>query len=229
MTITAPLPGLEAEIASHPALHHPFLQRFATEPLSIGQLRAFGLQHYQLVRVFTTYMTNLIARRPDWGSSLRCVLDDELGGHTVFRSHVHLYRDFLKGLGLRDEDWGRAELEPETKSFIDSHLALTREGDILAALGAIGPGHELSIPVMFGFLLEGLRRSTALTRELEYFSLHISQDKNHALAFDELIESNAPDAGSLARVRQGALFSLFLRSRFWSGCERVVFDAGAKP
>lgn len=227
--ITSPSPALDLEIASHPALNHAFLERFSQEPLTLGQLRAFGLQHYQLVRVFTSYMTNLIARRPDWAGSLRGVLADEFGAHSIFRSHVHLYRNFLKGLGLRDEDWGRVKLEPETKSFIEAHLTLSREGDAIEALGAIGPGHELSIPVMFSFLLEGLRRNTTMTVELEYFPLHIAQDKEHAVAFQDLIDRFAPDAGSAARARRGALFSLDLRAHFWSGCERVVFGVGEKP
>jgi diaminobutyrate-2-oxoglutarate transaminase/pyrroloquinoline-quinone synthase len=205
---------------------HPFLRRFSREALRPAQLQAFGLQHYQLVRVFTTYMTHLIARMPDWTAALRPVLDDEFGQYTIFRSHVHLYRTFLKALGLKDEDWGRADLAPQTKAFIDAHLQLTREGDILMALGAIGPGHESSIPVMFPFLLEGLRRNSCLSeRELEYFTMHIKEDKEHAVAFNTLIQREARGPQALERVAAGAAYSLDLRHKFWDGLEHVVFGS----
>ncbi len=57
--------ALENEILGHEAVRHPFLSRFGSEPMTIAQVRAFGLQHYQLVKVFTTYMTNLLPKIPD--------------------------------------------------------------------------------------------------------------------------------------------------------------------
>src|SRR3990172_5846580 len=86
---------LEREIMACEAVRHPFLARFASEPPTIEQIRAFGLQHYQLVKVFTTY--------------------------------------------------------------IRSHLALPRDSDFRVGLGAVGPGHEFSIPTMFQSLIAGQR------------------------------------------------------------------------
>jgi pyrroloquinoline quinone (PQQ) biosynthesis protein C len=220
------LAALEREIAAHPAVRHPFLGRFGSEKLTLEQIRAFGLQHYQLVKIFTTYMTHLFARLPESSAALRAVFDDELGQHTVFRSHVHLYRNFLKAAGCSDEDWGRAAWLEETRAFIENHLCLTRDGDILLALGAIGPGHEFSIPLMFESLLKGLRRDTGLTaNDLEYFSMHIVEDPGHAQSFNRLIASVARTAPEWARIREGALWSLELRAKFWEGCSRIVFGA----
>lgn len=217
---------LERQVAAHPAVSHPFLSRFAAASLSREQVLAFGLQHYQLVRVFTTYMTNLVAREPSWAVPLEGVFRDEYGQHTIFRSHAHLYRDFLRSAGAADADWGRVEWAPETRAFIDAHLALTREGDPLEALGAIGPGHEFSIPLMFTPIVEGLERSGLLAeKDLEYFTAHIVEDEGHALAFNGLIEAGARSAGDLERVRRGTLRSLELRDRLWDGCERLVFGA----
>lgn len=220
------LDELEHEIARHPAVRHPFLERFSRERLTLQQVQAFGLQHYQLVKVFLTYMTNLVARLPESSAAttLRGVFEDEFGQYTLFRSHVHLYRDFLRALGLRDEDWGRIAWRVETRDYIRGHLTLTQEGDVLMALGAIGPGHEYSIPLMFDYLLTGLRHNTTLTeRELEYFAMHIEEDKDHAVAFRQLIAEVAQTEAERDRVRRGALFSLELRRRFWDGCHAAVF------
>ncbi len=217
---------LEAEIERHGAVHHPFLKRFAAEPLTVKQIQTFGLQHYQLVKVFVNYMTNLLPRiaDPDAAGLFRKVFDDEFGQHTIFRSHPALYRNFLRALGLKDEEWGKVPLLPETSAYIAFHLTLTREGDVLAALGAIGPGHEFSIPLMFEYLLTGLRRNTPLTEDdMEYFTMHIVEDKDHAEVFNALILRHATTDDRQQSIRDGVMRCLEARRRFWDGCQRAVF------
>ncbi|MBI4481413.1 MAG: iron-containing redox enzyme family protein [Acidobacteria bacterium] len=220
------LEQLREEIQSHPATHHPFLQRFARGPLRLGQIRAFGLQHYQLVKVFVNYMTNLLPRIPDAEAQrfFRVIFDDEFGRESIFHSHPALYRRFLSGLGLLEEDWGKVRLLPEVAAFIEGHLLLTREMDFLVGLGAIGPAHEFSIPLMFNYLLAGLRAHTSLSEpQLEYFTLHVAQDVQHARIFETLIARQAGEAEGQQRTREGALLSLRLRRRFWDALEHSVF------
>ncbi|MFZ5875210.1 MAG: TenA family transcriptional regulator [Nitrospirota bacterium] len=228
--------SLEAEILAHEAVRHPFLARFASEPLTIEQVKAFGLQHYQLVRVFTTYMTNLLPKIPDHDAAelFRHVFDDEFGAvsgrdasvgqATIFRSHVHLYRDFLAAMGVRDEEWGRTRPLPETDAYIRGHLALTRDEDFRVGLGAVGPGHEFSIPTMFKSLIAGIRRNTSLTdQQIEYFTLHVEEDVEHAEVFNQLIARHADTEDGRTMIRSGAMKSLAWRSLFWDGLNRAVF------
>lgn len=227
---------LEREILDHEAVRHSFLARFAAEPLSIEQIRGFGLQHYQLVKVFTTYMTNLLPKIPDRDAAelFRHVFDDEFGAvtgrdasvgqATIFRSHVHLYREFLTALGVRDEEWGRERLLPETDAYIKGHLALTRDADFRVGLGAVGPGHEFSIPTMFRSLVAGLRRNTTLTDEqIGYFTLHIEEDVEHAEVFNALIARHADTEEGRRLIRDGAMRSLRWRTLFWDGLARSLF------
>ncbi len=219
--------NLEQEVLAHPAVNHRFLKRFAAEPLTKKQIQAFGLQHYQLVKVFVTYMTNLLPKFPD-GAGMEFfgpIFHDELGQWTIFRSHAALYRNFLKAVGLQDEDWGRVPLLPETSSFIKLHLELTRERPFLVGLGAIGPAHEFSIPTMFASLVEGLKRNTTLSEEdVEYFTMHIVEDVEHANLFNLAIDRYANSPLEKEQVREGTLISLSARGRFWDGLERALFD-----
>jgi len=220
--------SLEAEILQHPAVRHPFLKRFAAGPLTIRQIQIFGLQHYQLVRVFVNYMTNLLPKIPDPDAAalFRVVFDDEFGQHTIFRSHPALYRNFLKSLGLEEGSWGRVAPLPEVTMFIENHMTLTRDGDFLSGLGAVGPGHEFSIPAMFTDLVAGIRRSTPLTDEaIEYFTLHIVEDKEHAVVFNKLIARYVQNEAGQATLRVGAMRSLALRKSFWDGLMRAVFES----
>jgi pyrroloquinoline-quinone synthase len=230
--------SLEQEILDHEAVRHPFLVRFASEPLTVAQVRAFGLQHYQLVKVFTTYMTNLLPKIPDRDAAelFRHVFDDEFGAvsgrsaavgqATIFRSHVHLYRDFLSALGVQEEEWGRVKPLAETEAYIKGHLALTRDADFRVGLGAVGPGHEFSIPTMFQSLVAGIRRNTDLTeKQIEYFTLHIEEDVEHAEVFNSLIGRHAGTEEGRSLIREGAMRSLKWRTLFWDGLSRQVFGA----
>lgn len=230
--------GLEDEILGHEAVRHPFLVRFSTETLTVAQVRAFGLQHYQLVKVFTTYMTNLLPKIPDRDAAdlFRHVFDDEFGAvsgrsaavgqATIFRSHVHLYREFLSALGVQEEEWGRVKLLPETDAYIKGHLALTRDADFRVGLGAVGPGHEFSIPTMFQSLVGGITRNTDLSdKQIEYFTLHIEEDVEHAEVFNALIARHAGTDEGRSLIREGAMRSLKWRTLFWDGLTRQVFGA----
>jgi pyrroloquinoline-quinone synthase len=230
--------SLEQEILAHEAVRHPFLARFALEPLTVAQVRAFGLQHYQLVKVFTTYMTNLLPKIPDRDAAdlFRRVFDDEFGAvsgrsaavgqATIFRSHVHLYRDFLSALGVQDEEWGRVKPLAETEAYIKGHLALTRDADFRVGLGAVGPGHEFSIPTMFQSLVAGIRRNTGLDdKQIEYFTLHIEEDVEHAEVFNSLIARHAGTDEGRSLIREGAMRSLKWRTLFWDGLFRHLFGA----
>ena len=217
---------LQREIERHKAVHHPFLKKFSTLSLTLEQIQTFGLQHYQLVRIFVNYMTNLEPRIPDLGvtSLFRTVYDDELGQATIFRSHPALYRKFLKKTGLEENAWGRVTPLPEVFRFVEMHKEMTREDDFRIALGAIGPGHEFSIPMMFGYLVDGIRKNTSLEEEdYEYFTCHIIQDKHHAEVFNELISRFDADEDRCL-IREGALRSLEARKAFWDGLERAVFS-----
>jgi len=218
---------LQKEVEQHEAVHHPFLKRFSKGGLSTAQLKVFGLQHYQLVRIFVNYMTNLLPRipDPDAGKLLRSVFDDEFGQYTIFRSHPALYRKFLKSFGLEDEDWGGVRLFPEVTSFIRLHMDITRDEDFLVGLGAIGPGHEYSIPIMFSYLVSGFKNSKILNDEvIEYFTLHIVEDIDHAEVFNELILRHVDSIDGQEKVRKGVMLSLEARRVFWDGLDRAVFE-----
>jgi len=218
--------SLEEEALYHEAVQHPFLLRFASDSLTQTQIQTFGLQHYQLVKVFVNYMTNVLPKIPDQDATtlFRKVFDDEFGQYTIFRSHPALYRNFLRAIGLKDEDWGRISLLPETAQFIEEHMQLTRGNDFLSALGAVGPGHEFSIPTMFTYIVRGITNNTALTEDqIEYFTCHIKEDVEHAKIFNQLIARHVETEDGQVRLREGTMRSLSLRKCFWDGLNRTIF------
>lgn len=227
MTAERFLDALEVEVRGHPALHHPFLRQFAHGGHRRLQLWTFGLQHYQLVRVFTSYLEALLKSIPesevrDW---IHRVLEDEYAHPRSFdRSHSALYRKFLQALGLTDKDWDRAEALPETRAFINHHIELTSLRHYLVGLGAVGPGHEWAIPTMFTYLVDGLRKVGVEEKALEYFTLHIAQDLEHSRLLRMALAHYAETPKNRERIIEGARASLDARARFWDGLHRALFE-----
>ena len=221
------LEELETEVGKHPALRHPFLRRFAAGDLTRLQLWAFGLQHYQLVRVFTSYLEALLNTIPepkvrDW---IHRIVEDEYARPQTYEcSHPALYRRFLRALGLNEEDWERAEALLETGAFIERHLELTSLRHHAVGLGAVGPGHEWAIPTMFTYLVEGLRKVGIGEGPLEYFTLHVAQDLEHGKLMRAALACYAETPENQVRIRDGALASLDARGSFWDGLNRAVFE-----
>ncbi|HNN95014.1 MAG TPA: hypothetical protein PKI03_22210, partial [Pseudomonadota bacterium] len=59
------LEELREEVRTHPAVNHPFLARIAVTPFTRHDYKSYGLQHYALVHMFTTYLERLLLNAPD--------------------------------------------------------------------------------------------------------------------------------------------------------------------
>jgi pyrroloquinoline quinone (PQQ) biosynthesis protein C len=215
---------LREEIRVHPGVNHIFLNRLATMPFTREDYRTFALQHYPLINCFTHYMENLLVRAPT--SAAKCwiakVLVDEYGEGSDGHDHSTLYLDFLRAAGANDGELDRTVLNPYTVDFIRTHVELTTERPFLVGLGAIGPGHEWAIPIMFSAIVPGLRRAGFGEHEIRYFWLHMDQDQDHGSWLEEALADFATTDEAQAQIREGALLSLAARERFWTGAQREV-------
>lgn len=224
------LDGLREEVRTHPAVQHPFLARVAETPFSRQDFRSYGLQHYALVHLFTTYLERLLLNAPDSEAKLWLarVLVDEYGEGSDGKDHPTLYRGFLAAAGAQAGEERRTPLAKEVVAFINRHLDLTARGPFLVGLGAVGPGHEWAIPHMFPPLITGLRRAGFAEDEIDYFTLHLAQDENHGAWLEEALVRYCDTEAGRMQVRQGALASLEYRRRFWLGVETRVLS-GRQP
>jgi pyrroloquinoline-quinone synthase len=229
--------GLRAEVRDHQAVRHAFLVRFAAGGLARWQLWAYASQHYRLVTFFTAYLEQVAARTPDpeirdW---LHDILADEyMRPQSYERSHTALYRRFLRAIGFAEGTWEQVPWLPATRSFVQTHLDLTLRGWLLG-LGALGPGHEWAIPLMFPALVAGIERSVTLEpAALEYFHLHIHLDLEHGRVLEQAMLRWAATEAAQAEIREGALTSLNARAAVWSTLAEHLFgdppaDAPASP
>ncbi len=175
------LADLREEIAHHPGVNHLLLNRLATTPFSRQDYRIFAENHIPLVAVFTSYLEILLLRAPDSAARLWLakVLVDEYGEGSDGHDHTTLYGDFLRACGGDAGILDGGPVPQPAFEFVKTHRELVRTQPFLVGLGAVGPGHEWSIPAMFEAVIPGLRRAGFDEEEMSYFTLHVEQDGDH--------------------------------------------------
>jgi pyrroloquinoline-quinone synthase len=218
------LSGLRREVESHVGVNHPLLARVGQVPFTREDYRVFGLQHYALVGHFTRYLEQLLVRAPDSQAKqwIAKVLVNEYGEGSDDKDHAELYRGFLGASGVVAGEETETPLHPAVTAFIEEHERICREEPFLVGLGALGPGHEWSIPRMFPPIVRGLRRAGYTEPEILYFTLHMEQDVDHGAWLEEALARYSVDDERQAQVRRGALLSLEARARFWSGVQDKI-------
>jgi pyrroloquinoline quinone (PQQ) biosynthesis protein C len=83
---------LDRYVAAHPVCRHRFLERMATERLTLAQLQSFALQHYLYSRGFACNLAAVIANTPDEDARTLLVLNmyEEIGEPARIRDRVHM-------------------------------------------------------------------------------------------------------------------------------------------
>ncbi len=147
--------------------------------------------------------------------------------HSFDHWHPELYRRFMRAVGFGEGEWDRVPRLPATRAFVQTHLDMTLRS-WLETLGAVGPGHEWAIPLMFPYLVQGIERSVPLEPSaLEYFRLHIDLDVKHGQMLEQCLIRWAGSEANREEIRRGALRSLEARAVFWGAlAEQLFADPG---
>jgi pyrroloquinoline-quinone synthase len=221
------LEQLKREVIGHPALVHPFLERFGEGDASEEGVRTFAIQYYRHVRVSRLYLAALISNCRDDEElqlALAGILFDEYGHLNPDETHPALYRRFLRALGISEVEWEAPGTLPEIELYIENHYALCRHPDIRLGLGALGPASEWPVPPIYVRLTEGLKKSAGLPDwALEIFTSHVTMDVEHARIMMDAVAPYAEDEEGRGRIREGAVRSLDARSVMLDGLYKAVY------
>ncbi|MFQ5533981.1 MAG: TenA family transcriptional regulator [Sphingomonadales bacterium] len=215
------------ELSEHQGVTHPFLDRFATGPLSLEAVRSFGKHYYHHARMFLHYLAYIVPGMPTEESQLILMenLVDEYGSFDPSWVHPAVYRSFLIALGLQPQDWQETEALPEVKLYIDRHMNLCRYGDPVMACGALGLGTEWFVPLIFSKIIAGLEGAGTLTDDgLTYWKAHVTLDVLHSYEAMRALAPFTTEVEERAKIREGALRSLDARKVLWDGMARVTFE-----
>lgn len=218
------LEKLRLEVESHPGVNHPMLARLAHVPFTKEDYKVMGLQHFPLVGTFTKYLELLLLKAPDSNSKqwIAKVLVDEYGEGSDNKDHAQLYQEYLQAAGATVEELWQTTLHEKVTEFVQEHLRICHEEPFLVGLGAVGPGHEWSIPKMFPMIVRGLRRAGFQENEILYFSLHMEQDVDHGNWLREALDQSIQSESDCQQIRRGACLSLQARMQFWTGVQDKI-------
>ena len=221
------LKALKREVIGHPALTHPFLERFAEGDADEEGVRTFAIQYYRHVRVSRLYLAALISNcRDDEGLQLALaeVLFDEYGHSNPDETHPALYRRFLGALGIGEEEWEGPRTLPEIEMYIATHYALSGHPDFRIGLGALGPASEWPVPPIYARLSDGLQEGRRAARRRAgdlHQPRHDGRDpRPHHDGGHRTLRGGR---GGPGRVREGAMRSLDARSVMLDGLYRAVY------
>lgn len=225
------LERLKREVISHPALTHPFLERFGDGETTPEGVRSFAIHYYRHIRVSRLYLAAVISNcRNDEHLQLALaeILFDEYGHLNPEETHPALYRRFLAALDISEEEWEEPSTLPEIEMYIASHYDLCRNPDVRLGLGALGPASEWPVPPIYVRLSEGVKKAAGLSEAaLEIFTSHVTMDVTHARIMMDAIAPYAEDEEGQRKVREGAVRSLDARSVMMDGLYRAVYGEPA--
>jgi len=224
---------LEASIARHDLLCHPFYRAWAAGELTRDDLREYSRQYFHHVDAFPCYLAEL-ALRLEEGELRRAVLAnmcDEKGaaGGSVKDStpHSELWLDFAEGMGASRDMRGHQPL-PEIDSLMTHFHQIASEGTPEEALAAFYV-YESQVPRVAREKERGLREMYgADDKTCGYFTLHATADLYHSNVWRNQLEKRLATNPEAA---QAALDSAESTARFlWQALDgieaaRITFAA----
>jgi pyrroloquinoline-quinone synthase len=211
--------ALEASLAPHALLTHPFYRAWSDGCLGLGDLARYAEQYRHSVQALPALLRVAEAGTEDAESrsTLRRNLDEEEG--RVGPAHAQLWEQFARAVGGED----RALPLPETA---EAGRALTEamgddEVSQLAALWA----YEVQTARVAETKEAGLRRYGVEAPEaLAFFRMHGALDVHHARALLEALARALGRGGTLEQATAAVRRSAEAQWRFLDGVERLRQD-----
>jgi pyrroloquinoline-quinone synthase len=197
---------LDARIAKHDLLCHPFYKAWAAGTLTRDDLREYARDYYHHVEAFPTYLAELGIRLED-GELRRAVLanmSDEKGVEDLFGEpatpHSELWLDFVEGMGASRDLRGHQPLD-EIKDLMAFFHGVAETGTVEEALVAFY-AYESQVPRVAQEKARGLQQMYgADEKTCGYFTLHTTADVYHSqvwrLQLGKRLEAN-PQAAEKA-------------------------------
>ena len=191
-------------------LKHPFYKAWTAGLLSQEDLRNYACQYYHHVRVFPTYVAGIIANtdNPQLRSVLLENLNDEEGSTPT---HLDLWVDFGRSLGLTRGEMEGSEVYPETRHFVDTFKHLTRNYSAPVGASALY-AYESQIPAVAAEKIEGLKRyEYSANLDVTFFTVHQQADVKHTADLEKVM------AGARAQEEEKAALAIGQVLNGWWG------------
>lgn len=178
------LESLDAMIAKHNLLQHPFYRAWTEGRLSKDALALYAQQYYQHVRAFPENLKQLANRtqnEPKLNALVRENLDEELDASAP---HPKLWREFAESIGVTESSIEGARPLPGVAALLDTYDEAATQGTLAQAVASFY-AYEAQVPEISSEKISGLRKFYGITepRALAYFAVHQEADVRHRAAW----------------------------------------------
>ena len=210
---------IDAKVADRAMLKHPFYQAWTQGTLPVAALRAYSRQYFHHVETFPRAVSAVHSACPDRDGRRMLAenLAEEEGLDAGKQDHAALWMMFACGIGEDEAAVHAQQLNPETRSLIDTFRTLSRQS-YAAGLGALY-AYESQFPGVASAKIEGLIERYGISDEptLRFFRVHETADVEHGAVcrrlLDQLPEAERAEAVAAGAELAGALWN------FLSGVE----------
>ncbi len=178
------LESLDAMIAKHNLLQHPFYRAWTEGRLSKDALALYAQQYYQHVRAFPENLKQLANRtqnEPKLNALVQENLDEELDASAP---HPKLWREFAESIGVTESSIEGARPLPGVAALLDTYDEAATQGTLAQAVASFY-AYEAQVPEISSEKISGLRKFYGITepRALAYFAVHQEADVRHRAAW----------------------------------------------
>jgi pyrroloquinoline-quinone synthase len=216
------LDSLDALIAEHHLLKHPFYQAWSEGKLSRKTLQLYAQQYYQHVRAFPENLEQLAERST---GSLKEIVGDNLAEEVDSEApHPALWRQFAESIGVTGESLDNARPLPGVAALLDTFDEIASQASLTQAVASFY-AYEAQVPETSAEKIAGLRRFYDVTepRGLAYFEVHETADVRHRAAWRGWLASqNEEDTFGVLCAAERTLRAL------WAALDAVYAHESAK-
>jgi pyrroloquinoline-quinone synthase len=221
-TVLSTAAQIDAAVARHAMLAHPFYQAWSAGTLTLDALRAYAKQYFHHVDAFPRAVSAVHSNCPDRDGRYLLAenLAEEEGIGGDRDDHATLWLMFVEGLGATEEEAREAALNPETAALIETFRRLSRQS-YAAGLGALY-AYESQLPAVATTKIDGLDRFYGVTDStaIRFFTVHQAADIEHSAVCRSLLDK-LPEAERAEAVAAGEELAQAL-SGFLDGMVRTT-------
>ena len=190
------LDRIDAAVAQHALLDHPFYQLWNRGELPREALDEYSRQYYAHVRAFPTYVSAVHSRCDNISVRqllLENLIEEEQGGD----NHPELWLRFAEGLGVSRESAQAVEPLDSTRDSVAALRDICNGDDYRNGVAALY-AYESQVPEVSRTKREGLAKYYALDdpRAVEFFTIHEEADLRHRAEERAVLARECRDATS---------------------------------
>ena len=178
-------------IEDHPLFEHRFFRAFHAGKLSLDQAKVWAKQRLFSSQRFPCFLGAFISHIEtdiDARSAYVKQIFEEHGNLDPEKVHSRQLSRLIFALGVSRQELNQESMLPGTKNFVDTYMQISREGDIVKAMGMYALGSEPVIAMEMVLCLRGLESISWLKPEdYVYFSDHAYHDFRHTAELTDVL------------------------------------------